>query len=128
MEIFRYYDGLLRRFGQSTMTVANEGTIKAFHWHQKQDDVWFFASGKARVVLYDSRSDSRTRGMTQVIQAGADDYKVILIPAGVVHGYQVLSRDPVILFYHTTEHYDPGNPDEFRMAHNDPKINFDWNG
>ena len=39
MEVLRDDDGLLSRFGQSTFTVAYRGTIKAFHWHKKQDDV-----------------------------------------------------------------------------------------
>ena len=128
MEIVRDDENILRKFGQSTMTVAHHGTIKAFHWHKKQDDVWFFATGRARAVLYDNRSGSPTRGVTQVIEAGADDYKAIVIPAGVIHGNQVLSQDPVVLFYHTTEHYDATNPDEFRMPHNDSTINFNWNG
>ena len=35
MEVLRNDDGLLRKFGQSTFTVAYKDTIKAFHWHKK---------------------------------------------------------------------------------------------
>jgi len=58
--------------------------------------------------------------------AGADDYKLIVIPVGVAHGYQVISQEPVLLFYHTTEVYNPDDPDEQRIAYNDPEIGFDW--
>ena len=126
MEILRDDEGLLKKFGQSTMSVAYPGTIKAFHWHEKQDDLWFIATGKAVVVLYDQRTDSPTRGQTEVITAGRDDYKMIVIPAGVAHGYKALGGEPVILFYHTTESYNAASPDEKRLAWNDPKINFDW--
>ena len=51
---------------------------------------------------------------------------MIVIPVGVAHGYKVVSEEPVLLFYHTTESYDPGNPDEERMPYNDPVIGFDW--
>lgn len=125
-EVLRAGEGLLPRFGQSTFTVAYEGTIKAFHWHEKQDDLWFVASGKAVIVLHDLREDSPTKGRTQVIAAGAGDYKSILIPAGVAHGYKAVSPDPVLLFYHTTEEYDASQPDEKRIAWNDPRIGFDW--
>lgn len=126
MEVVRDDDDLLTRFGQSTFTVAHEGAIKAFHWHRKQDDLWFVAAGKAVVVLHDLRKKSPTFGVTQTVTAGKDDYKVILIPSGVAHGYKVVSKQPVLLFYHTTRSYDRENADEERIPWNDATINFDW--
>lgn len=126
MEVLRNDEDLLKKFGQTTFTVAYKGTIKAFHWHKKQDDLWFVATGQAKVVLHDLRENSPTKGETKVIMAGEGDYKLILIPQGVAHGYQVLSNDPVLLFYHTTEPYNAENPDEERLAPDDPKIGFDW--
>lgn len=115
MEVLRDDDNLLTKFGQSTMSIAYQGTVKAYHWHKVQDDVWFIATGQAKIVLHDQRPDSPTHGETQTISAGQDDYKVILIPHGVIHGYKVVSKEPVMLFYHTTEHYDPDNLDEERV-------------
>lgn len=126
MEVLRDDDGLLKKFGQTTFTVAYQGTIKAFHYHKKQDDLWFVATGKAMIVLHDIRKDSSSKGETQVIMAGTNDYKLILIPAGVVHGYKVISKEPVLLFYHTTQSYNAENPDEERLAFDDPEIGFNW--
>ena len=126
MEVLRNDENLLGKFGQTTFTVAYKDTIKAFHYHEKQDDLWFVATGKAMIVLYDLRQNSPTKSETQVIYAGQDDYKVILIPTGVAHGYKVLSAEPVLLFYHTTEPYNSKNPDEKRLLFDDPKIGFDW--
>lgn len=127
MEVVRNDEGILKQFGQTTFTVTHEGSIKAFHVHDRQDDLWFVATGKATVVLHDLRPDSPTRGQTDVMSAGANDYKVILIPAGVAHGYKVESREPVLLFYHTTKPYDANHPDERRIPYDDPLIGFDWN-
>jgi dTDP-4-dehydrorhamnose 3,5-epimerase len=127
MEVLRDDDRLMSRFGQSNYTVAASGTIKAFHWHKHQDDLWFVASGKAVIVLYDQRKNSRTFGQTQTILAGQNDWKLILIPMGVVHGYKVISKEPCGLFYHVTKHYVADNPDEERIDPFDKKINFDWN-
>ena len=126
MEVLRADDGLLEKFGQSVFTVSHQGTIKAFHWHKKQDDLWFVASGKAKIVLYDMRKNSKTHRTTQVVYAGTDDYKLVFIPKGVVHGYKAVSKEPVLLFYHVTEMYDRDNPDEERIAYNDSDIGFDW--
>lgn len=126
MEVVRSDENLLRRFGQSTYTVAPKGTIKGFHWHERQDDLWFVASGRAAIVLHDLRLQSPTYKQTEVLYAGEGDFKVVMIPVGVLHGYKVLSDQPVALFYHTTEPYNPKDVDERRIAWNDPSIGFDW--
>ncbi len=126
MEVLRDDDGLLQKFGQTTFTIAHPGTIKAFHWHKKQDDLWFFAQGKAMVVLHDLRDNSPTKGETQTILADENEPQLILIPIGVAHGYKALGDKPVLLFYHTTEAYNAAEPDEERLPYNDPKINFNW--
>jgi dTDP-4-dehydrorhamnose 3,5-epimerase len=125
-EVVRDDEYLLRRFGQSSVTKTYPGVIKAFHWHNDQDDLWYVVEGMARVVLYDRRAGSPTEGATQVIYAGDDNPVVILIPTGIAHGYQVLGNQPVILFYHVTRAYDPAHPDEQRLPFDDPRIGFDW--
>ncbi|MBI3241699.1 MAG: dTDP-4-dehydrorhamnose 3,5-epimerase family protein [Chloroflexi bacterium] len=125
-EILREDDNLLRHFGQTSITKTYPGVIKAFHWHNHQDDIWYVASGMARVVLHDRREGSPTKGVTQVVYAGEDNPVIILIPIGIAHGYQVLGNQPVILFYHVTKAYDPKNPDEERIPWDDPEIGFDW--
>lgn len=125
-EVLRDDDNLLRRFGQTSFTKTYPGVIKAFHWHQDQDDVWYVVSGMARVVLYDRREGSPTKGVTQVVYAGEDNPVTILIPAGIAHGYQVLGDQPVALFYHVTKAYDPRRPDEERIPFDDPTIGFNW--
>lgn len=126
VEVLRDDDKLMKKFGQSSYTETYPGVIKAFHYHKKQDDLWFVARGMAQVVLYDLRDDSSTKGETQVIYAGEDNLCLILIPVGVAHGYKVLGNEKVGLFYHTTESYDAAAPDEERIAFDDPKIGFDW--
>lgn len=125
-EVLREDDELLRHYGQTTVTMTYPGVIKAFHWHKDQDDVWYVASGMARVVMYDRRPDSPTYGETQVVFAGEDNPVTILIPTGVAHGYQVIGHRPVLLFYHVTKAYNPQDPDEQRIDFDDPEIGFDW--
>jgi dTDP-4-dehydrorhamnose 3,5-epimerase len=67
-----------------------------------------------------------TKGVTQVVYAGADTPLLVSIPPGVAHGYRVLGTERVCLFYHTSEAYDPADPDEKRILFDDPGIGFDW--
>ena len=125
-EILRDDDNLLKKFGQTSVTETYPGVIKAFHWHKKQDDLWYVARGMAQIVLHDLRKDSKTYKQTQIIYAGEENPVLILIPSGVAHGYMVIGNKPVLLFYHTTESYNKDKPDEERIPFDDPTINFDW--
>lgn len=127
IELLRNDDKLIEKFGQATFSITYPGVIKAFHWHEKQDDLWFVVSGNAQVVLYDLREESPTSKKTQIIYLG-ELYgpKTVLIPKRVAHGYRVLGNKPVSLIYFTTEPYNSKNPDEKRIPFNDPEIGFDW--
>jgi dTDP-4-dehydrorhamnose 3,5-epimerase len=78
------------------------------------------------VVLHDLREDSKTKGETNTFFMGEKNHLLLLIPPGVAHGYRVLGSEAACLIYHTTEAYDPQNPDEERIPYNDPDINYDW--
>jgi dTDP-4-dehydrorhamnose 3,5-epimerase len=52
--------------------------------------------------------------------------RVVAIPPRVAHGFQCLGMQDVLLSYYVTEPYDPHNPDEGRIAWDDPRIGFDW--
>jgi len=126
-EILRDDDKLLKKFGQASMTVTYPGIIKAFHWHKKQDDLWYAVNGNARVVLYDLRKKSKTHGETMQICVGDNAEPIlIVIPKGVAHGYQVLGKKSFTLIYFTTESFKKNKPDEERIAFDDPEIGFKW--
>jgi dTDP-4-dehydrorhamnose 3,5-epimerase len=101
--------------------------IKAFHYHENQDDIWFFPVGNVEVVLYDRREGSMTKGETNIFYLGEDNPEIVLIPAGVAHGYRVLGNKPAYIVYFTTNSYNPEEPDEKRIPWNDSVIGFDWN-
>ena len=126
MEVLREEDPGFAPIKQTTYTEAYPGVIKAFHWHRRQWDMWFFVSGMAQVVLYDLRPESPTHRQTDVVIMGERAPGLLAIPIGVAHGYRVLGNKPAGLLYHTTEAYDPADPDEERIPFDDPTIGFDW--
>ena len=125
-EIVRESDKLLSNFGQAYVSMTLPGVIKAFHWHKKQDDLWYMISGLAQVVLYDQRKNSKTYKQTDVYFMGDNNRIALLIPKGVVHGYRVLGNQPLMLINFVTQEYNAAKPDEERLSFDDPAINFDW--
>lgn len=113
-------------FAQISHTVTYPGVIKAFHWHKYQTDYWYCVVGNIRVGLVDIRPGSPTEGVKMSVCIGEWSRRVIKIPPGVAHGYQVLGQQPAQLIYYTTKPYNPEQPDEERIAWDDPALGFDW--
>ena len=111
---------------QLNFTLAHPGVVKAFHFHKQQQDFWFCVSGNIEAVLFDRRKDSKTFGETQTVTMGEFNSVALLIPRGVAHGYRVLGNQPAGLVYLVDQEYDSANPDEGRISHDSPEINFDW--
>ncbi|MGH9400090.1 MAG: dTDP-4-dehydrorhamnose 3,5-epimerase family protein [Thermoanaerobaculia bacterium] len=124
-DLAEFFEGV--RAAQMNYSVVDAGGhVKGLHYHLKQEDVWFFPPpSKAKVVLLDIRKISPSFGRTQVVVAGGGQDILIRIPAGVAHGYRPLTN-PCALLYVVTETFDPGDPDEFRIAWDHPAVRDLW--
>lgn len=128
LEVARLGQGLVTEFAPQTTQVSAAlsypGTIKAFHFHRHQTDVWVPSQGMFQVALVDLRPESPTYGAKNTLYVGALKSWQILIPPGVGHGYKVIGEHPGMLVYLTNQLYNP--TDEGRIAYNDPSISYDW--
>ncbi|HLH39570.1 MAG TPA: dTDP-4-dehydrorhamnose 3,5-epimerase family protein [Bryobacteraceae bacterium] len=128
LEVMRMRQGLARDFPpestQVSAALSYAGTIKAFHYHQQQTDLWAPAAGMFQVALVDLRAGSPTFGRRNTLYAGTLKPWQILIPPGVGHGYKVIGEAPGMLVYVTNRLYNP--QDEGRIPYNDPGIHYDW--
>lgn len=127
VELVKAGEETYREIRQTSYSETLPGVIKAFHNHKGYWEIWCVVKGRARVVLADIREGSPTRGMTETIVTGEDDMKVIAIPPGVAHGYQVLGASPAGVMYHAGREYDLGNPGIEEIPHDSPMIGYDWN-
>ena len=125
-EILRDDEKLLSHFGQSSISLTKPGVIKAFHWHNKQDDVFYVIRGDAQIVLYDLRKNSKTFRQMMTFKMSDKEPKLIFIPKKVAHGYKVLGKKPLIMLYFMSRSYNKKNPDEQRTPFDDKQIGFNW--
>ena len=126
MEMLRSDDPLFKGFGQLYLTTAYPGVVKAWHYHKKQWDHFVCVHGMAKVVLFDSREQSRTRNEINEFFLG--DYHPILlqIPPLVYHGFKCVGDGEAIIINCPTECYVYDNPDEFRVDPHRNDIPYDW--
>lgn len=126
MEILRSDDEIFERFGQVYLTTAYPGVVKAWHYHKKQTDHLVAISGMVRIGLYDMREDSPTFKQTLEVFAGDHNRVLVKVPPMVCHGYKCISEKEAMVLNVPTELYNYEEPDELRIAPDDPSIPFDW--
>lgn len=128
MELLRSGQGLASELPLATLQVSAAlsypGTIKAFHYHARQTDIWAPVTGMLQAALYDLRVGSGSFGVRNTFYIGELRPWALRIPPGVAHGYKVLGARPAVLVYATDHLYDPN--DEGRIAYNDPDLSYDW--
>jgi dTDP-4-dehydrorhamnose 3,5-epimerase len=126
MEILRKDDELFATFGQVYMTSAYPGVVKAWHYHKKQVDHFTSVHGMVKLVLYDPRKGSPTRGQVNEFFIGAHSPVLVRIPAGVYHGFKGIDVHESIMINIPTEVYRYDRPDEYRLPAHTKKIPYDW--
>jgi len=126
MEMLRSDDELFVKFGQVYYTTAYPGIVKGWHYHKKQIDNFVVVKGMMKVVLYDRREDSPTKGEINEFFMGDHNPILLQIPIGVLHGFKCISEDEAMVINITTEPYNRENPDEYRVDPKSNNIPYDW--
>lgn len=101
---------------QTSFSQILPGSIKAFHLHYNQEDVWFVPpTDRLLVGLIDTRKDSSSYGVSQRFVMGDGRSQLLYIPRGVAHGAGNLWQQPANLFYFVNQKFDLQKPDEQRL-------------
>ena len=126
LEIIRKDEPHYLPIAQVYMTTNYPGVVKAWHYHKKQSDQMTCVKGMVKVVLYDAREDSPTKGEVNEFFVGEHNPMLIRIPPGVYHGWKCVSEGESVVVNCPDQLYDYQNPDEHRAAFDDPKIPYNW--
>lgn len=95
------------------------GTIKAFHLHYNQEDVWFVLPfDRLLVGLFDAREDSPTYKASMRFVMGAGKAQILYLPRGVAHGLANPWNAPANMVYLVNQHFCTESPDEHRLPWN----------
>jgi len=97
MEILRADDPIFEKFGQVYLTTTYPGIIKAWHYHKLQDDNITVVKGMLKLVLYDMREDSPTKGELNEFFLGEHNPLLIHVPKGVHHGWKCIGTEEALV-------------------------------
>jgi dTDP-4-dehydrorhamnose 3,5-epimerase len=125
MEGLRSDDELFTRFGQMYLSATYPGVVKGWHFHNRQIDNFVCVAGMIKLVIYDGREGSPTKGGINEFFLGERNPLLVQVPAKAHHGWKCISESVAMVVNCPSELYHYNEPDEVRFpAHGE--IPYDW--
>lgn len=122
---FNEATGLDVSFVQDNHSRSTKGVLRGLHYQvqQPQGKLVRVVRGAVFDVAVDIRKGSPTFGRWVGAELSEDNHRQFWVPAGLAHGFLVLSETADFL-YKTTDYYAPQH--ERCIAWDDPDIGIDW--
>ena len=124
MHMLRADDPHFDKLGEIYFSTVYPGAIKAWHIHKEMTLNYAVVSGMIKMVLYDDRESSSTRGALMELFVGESNYCLITVPALVWNGFKGIGGHPAIVANCATIPHDPAEIS--RLDPFSPSIPYNW--
>ena len=124
MHMLRADDPHFAAFGETYFSVVFPGAVKGWHLHRRMTINYAVPFGRIKLVLFDDRGGSPTRGGVQEIFLGVDQYVLVQVPVGVWNGFKGYGPTESVVCNCATIPHDPDEVE--RLDPFDPRIPYDW--
>ena len=124
MHMLRSDDSDFEKFGEIYFSTIFPGVVKAWHLHKEMVLNYSVISGMVKLVLYDDRDGSPTKGELQELFIGSENYQLVKIPPFVWNGFKGIGTEMAILANCASLAHDPN--EIVRMAPDDPQFPYNW--
>lgn len=121
--MLRATDPHFQQFGEIYFSSVYQGVVKGWHRHQEMSLNYACIHGRVKLVLFDDRPGSTTRGELMEIFLGPDDYSLVIIPPSIWNGFKGMS-DVSIVANCCTHPHDPSRSERLDPFEND--IPYKW--
>lgn len=118
-------DNILNEFGEVYFKKLYFGVINGWHVHEKLILNYICIFGMIKLVLYDMRESSPTKGAFQELFIGEDNYCMVHIPTGIANGSKGMGSPYSIMVNVASEPHDP-NLKYLRIDPLSGEIPYDW--
>ena len=124
LHMLRADDPHFSQFGEIYFSTVYPGAIKGWHIHRAMTLNYAVPVGRIKLVLYDDREESPTRGVLEEHFLGPDNYALVMVPPMVWNGFKGIGTDMALVANCATIAHDPAEIE--RMDPFDPSIPYDW--
>ena len=124
MHMLKASDPWFVGFGEIYFSVVHPGAIKGWHQHKRMILNYSVPHGRIKLVLFDDREGSRTRGELMELYLGLDNYQLVQVPALVWNGFKGIGVESALVANCASIAHEP---DEIvRMDPFQNHIPYDW--
>ena len=124
MHMLRNDSKVFEKFGEIYFSTVTKNGIKAWHLHKEATLNYVCVKGAVKLVLFDDRSLSSTKGKYQEFILSPKNYFLITIPPNIWNGFKNLDNEESIIANCLNI---PHNEKEMvRESHDSENFNFDW--
>jgi len=124
MHMLRADEPHFEKFGEIYFSIVYPGVVKGWHIHKEMILNYAVISGMVKLVLYDPRKGSKTKGEIQELFIGDDNYVLVKIPPGIWNGFKGIGAKPAIVANCATIPHRPDEIERLDPSNND--IPYDW--
>jgi dTDP-4-dehydrorhamnose 3,5-epimerase len=124
MHMLKRTDPQFTEFGEIYFSTVRPGVVKGWHLHDRMIINYAVVHGTIKLVLYDDREGSPTRGQLMELFIGDASYQLVSVPPGVWNGFKGVAEHPSIVANCASIPHDPA--EIHRLPPDDPKIPYDW--
>jgi dTDP-4-dehydrorhamnose 3,5-epimerase len=86
-------DAHFKGFGEIYFSTVYQGVVKGWHKHRNMTLQYACIYGRVKLVIYDDRESSPTRGELMELFLGPDNYSLVVIPPGLWNGFKGMALD-----------------------------------
>jgi dTDP-4-dehydrorhamnose 3,5-epimerase len=125
LHMLRSDSPLFSRFGEIYFSIVNPGTVKAWKRHRAMTQHFAVPVGRIRLVVFDDRADSPSKGQIEEIILGRTDrYYLVCIPPMLWYGFQGMSNLPALLANCSDIPHDPNESEQLPLSND--CISYNW--
>lgn len=125
LHMLRNDDPEFTKFGEIYFSTVYPGIIKGWHIHSKMTLNYAVIKGSVKLVLYDNRDNSPTKGKLMEIFIGDNNYSLVTIPPMIWNGFKGIGKTEAIVANCTDIAYDPQEIQRMDPLQNDI-ISYEW--
>ena len=124
LHMLRVDDKNYKKFGEIYFSTINPNKIKAWHFHKLMTLNYAVVHGSIKLVLYDDRDESKTKGTIQEIILSNENHYLVSIPPKIWNGFCSSDNKHAILANCSDIPHD--KEEIIRLPFDDPKFPYKW--